>query len=257
MKTKHYIFILIMGLLISCSKDDDPQPEMGWFPAKITKTDYLTASDSRTINLEYNTLNQIGKIEITRTETGVKDVFNVSYNSVNQVETVQYSSTDPSSEGIRTYTFNYESGILVSWDTETVAHNGSIIGSGFRPVDYAHPTYTIEGREIDIDLYNNISRMKGYINTASGYLFVEKFIHRRAEAGVFADVEPKVPLQILFTVQLWMGIDLYAFSQYEISHLQLPLETIRNQDGQIASVLTTSGNIMYAKYEYEYERREK
>ena len=79
MKTKHYIFILIIGLLISCSKDDDPQPEMGWFPTKITKTDYLTASDSKTINLEYNTLNKIAKIEITRTETGVKDVFNVSY----------------------------------------------------------------------------------------------------------------------------------------------------------------------------------
>lgn len=263
MKNKPYVLILILGLLLSCSKNDDSKPEMGWFPVKITKTDFLADNGDREIEIRYSNKNLIAEIEITRTFEGFTDKYSITYNSSNEVESMQLSSNDPSYVGITTYTFNYEDGLIVSWTTNTVNDDGENVGSGFRPVTYNHPTYIVNSREMDIDINNNISRMKGFLkNTSEGDAFPEFFLHRLPNTGVFVNVEPKVTLQLLFTVFFWMEMDFYAFSMHEISHLQLPwgtidFQTTRNQDGQIVSVLTASGNVMYAKYEYEYERREK
>ncbi len=265
MKLRLYIFIFLLGLLISCSKDDpkdDPQPEMGWFPVKITKTDYLIENASRTIEIEYNNKNQISKIEITPSDATYTNGYDISYNSSNMVETMHFSSTHPDNKAITTYTFNYEAGVIVSWNTNTVAPNGDYEGSGFRPVTFNHPTYSVDGDHIDVDINQNISRMHGFFKNNSGSVYPGFFIHRLPDAGVFENVEPKTTLQLLFTIYFRMEMDFYAFSRHEISHLQLPSQTVdflttRNSEGQISRVLTANGSNMYARYDYEYEERAK
>jgi hypothetical protein len=263
MKLRHYILILIAGFLISCSKDD-PKPEMGWFPVKITKTDYFAESGNRTIHLEYNNKNQISRIEIIRFKVGSSlafiDEYTIEYNSTNIVETMQFKSSDPVYGGITTYTFAYEDELIVSWATKTVAPNGDNLGIGTELVHYNHPRYNVDGWSIDNDINNDISRMHCYYRNNSGTYFVTAIIHKLSNGGVFENVKPLVPLQLLFTIYFEMEMDFYAFSRHEISHLELPSQTVnfqtfRNLDDQISSVISANGSTMYARYDYEYEER--
>jgi hypothetical protein len=263
MKLRQYILILIAGFLISCSKDD-PKPEMGWFPVKITKTDYLSPGGSKIIHLDYNNKNQISKIEIDKSDSDYLDEYLISYSSTNILETLQYSNDNPASNGdVTLNTFIYtENGILSAWTNKVIKTNGDEQQGINRIVNYDHPTYTLQSNEIDIDITKNISRMHGFIRNNSLDSSPEFFIHRLPNPGVFENVEPFVPLQLYFTIFIYMEMDFYAFSTHEISHLQLPsqkidFQTTRNQDGQILSISTFNGNTIYAKYDYEYEKRKK
>ncbi|MGF1635494.1 MAG: hypothetical protein ACFCUU_00365 [Cyclobacteriaceae bacterium] len=260
MKKIPYLLILITGLFISCSADDDANVEATWFPVKITKTDYLMSNNSKTITLEYNSQNQISKIEIKITDTGDSDFYAFEYNSNGQVTSMEQTSNRSAAIGtVVNYTFNYSEDVLVSWNTQVI-ENGTAAGSGFRPVTYSNPKYIILENEITLGANNNISRMLAYMSTSSGFGNHDFTIHWQTTPGVFEHVEPKIPLQLIFTVFNRLQMDFYAFSSQEISHLQLPGETIvfqttRNTDGNISSVTTLGVTTFYAKYDYEYERR--
>jgi hypothetical protein len=263
MKLRHYILILISGILISCSKDDT-KPEMGWFPVKITKTAYLQpVSSSKIIHLEYNNKNQISKIEIDKSDSDFIDEYLLTYSSTNVPETLRFSNDNPANNGdVSLYTFNYTEGILSSWINKTIKTNGDEQQGTNRIINYNHPTYSFLGNEIDIDITKNISRMQGFLRNNSLDSNPEFFIHRLPKAGVFENVEPLATLQLFFTIFIYLEMDFYAFSTHEISHLQLPtqkidFQTTRNQDGLITSVITANGNTMYARYDYEYEQRKK
>ncbi len=244
-KISTYLSFCLIIALASCSSEDD-QPQ-GYFPVSIEKTDFANAGNNNRIELEYNTQNQISRIEIIN-PSGNNTLKILTYTGNRLTQTVTTYSGDSET---RNYIYNASGQLssIVEIDEDSTSTY---------PVTYDEATnsYTlIDGTDYFSVFLNADGNAIRYENS----FFTDIILTLDNNlSGIFRFLEPQIAYQYEFA--LFSGIDFYFMSTQQINRFQFGVQDLepiytRNQNDMISTViynLTAGGGFQYT---YTYSNR--
>lgn len=221
------LLLLIMSTILSCNKDDDNrEPQMGFFPTKITINDSGMAIE---IEFTYDNNNQIALI------SSDSFILNFTYNANGLISETRFNNGF--TNGV--YSMAYDGEILTSMTDQ----DGDVI-----PVRYTDETYSTNSAIIKLNPQNQVIEFYGsplaYANNPGPFSYL-KF-----QPALFISTDI-VPLYC------------YFFSPNEITEVELPFDETRYT---VVNQKDANNNIVFAQlvdqmgddglsYSVEYEER--